>query len=369
MNRYLILASMLLAACQSTTVSSDDLLDTWNDLNDSLGANSNDPASQPDAVAEFPAPAWFFAPESSAGYAIASSTIAAPGGATFTMPALLRYKATDTNGAGSYTVSVEEVTFEITHNLSDDSWAISLDGPMGAYATNLPKTNSASWSQSANSSSALMGHPTITLSYYTGTSSLNRTTDGGTTKLQAARYFPWSNGFYEEENYVSIIGFDTDPTTISAMTGTASFGGYMAMKWEFDPDSGSDQVYADFQKEQMTLNVDFDRDQLSGVVWITPPTFKSGFTADNHVFVDIGPVPIEGNGFIASLKEDDWSRLGLDDADIRIVGAFYEEDGATLAGLIYGDVSSRDNSAAGGNGTDGSLNGAVYGSFLTEKLP
>ena len=358
---------IFLCACNSTTMSTSDIVDTFQDFQDSVD-NLDDASQQPDAVAEFPAPGWLFQAIASSGFATAADSAATPGGVTFSMPALRRYKAFDTN-AGTYDLAIDEVTLVIEHDPADDSWIVQFDGPKGAYSADIPKHSDGSWVQSANSTTALMGHPTILLSYYIGSYDSDNMTDGGTTKLTSRYFHPWSNGMYSEEEYTSILGFNTDPATISAMTGTADYAGYLSMDFNFDPNSGSDEVYASFNKETLNLKVDFDRAQLAGSVWMTPAVFHSGFTADDHVFLEIGPVPIEGGGFIAALKEDDWSKLGLSDADIRIVGAFYEDDAATLAGLVQGTVTSRDNSADGGNGTDGTMSGSVFGSFLTESQP
>lgn len=133
-----------------------------------------------------------------------------------------------------------------------------------------------------------------------------------------------------------VIGLDTNPDVIDALSGSAEFDGVVDVTTRTGFTDG-------FGGGQIALDVDFDAMTVGGELEIFDIGNSSSETFIPNVTFDIAETDITGNGFETSLTFNPDESLDQLDGTIvsaGINGRFYGAEGATLGGQIFGEIDN-----------------------------
>ena len=154
-------------------------------------------------------------------------------------------------------------------------------------------------------------------------------------------------GYDEGFEVTGIVGLETDPATVGAMGGTASYSGYVEYWGNSYRSDGSLDVYGETQDGGIDLDVDFDAGRVTGQVVLTGAYHRDGGgdpVAIETVFgIDTG---IEGNGFATGMTVACSTGACTGSADIG--GTFYGPDATEAFGITQSSVTYADPSVPGG---------------------
>lgn len=187
---------------------------------------------------------------------------------------------------------------------------------------------------------------------------------------------PIADGVYPREYGYFISGYDTDPADVQARSDTsAQYVGTSDGWLTIHPDDGYQSGPGLRQAEaslDSSFDVNFDTGMISGL--ITAGVIRPGWPSrqtdfpDGNLILLLGDTPITGNGFIGTLSIDDASTLSIDKSGtLEILGQFYEDDAAALAGIFGGTLVLPDRANTIDGGTYGDIDLHVTGGFMAEE--
>ncbi len=145
------------------------------------------------------------------------------------------------------------------------------------------------------------------------------------------------------------FGFDTDPTVIDAVTGTATYDGQITLYTvsSFEDGLGT-QIDGDALSGDITLTADFDGNAISGDAVFTEEVFDT----DTSDFVTVSDnltfeaAAIDGNGFSGTVSDDgEFFGDGVTLQDVTYNGNFYGAEGETVGGNLSGTIGNSEMSA------------------------
>ncbi|MFQ1701481.1 transferrin-binding protein-like solute binding protein [Loktanella agnita] len=139
------------------------------------------------------------------------------------------------------------------------------------------------------------------------------------------------------EGFAFVVGHDTDPATVSAETGTATYRGVI----HANAVSADTTVYDtgawledDLASGTITLNANFNSDNVSGEFSLG--NFDGVTTAETYI---VPSVSINGNGFSGTFTVEDGTLASgqtLENAEIN--GNFFGADTGAIGGTIYSEI-------------------------------
>ena len=143
------------------------------------------------------------------------------------------------------------------------------------------------------------------------------------------------------QNYgVYIVGTETDPATVAALAGAASYDGAFSARGMATRGDGTMSEWTSVLQGTLGLDVNFDTNTISGDFAGAYQILNEAYNTGNFSGV-ISSAGISGNGFstnfVVNASSPTGGTLSHSESASRLGGAFFAHDGSEIAGLLIID--------------------------------